>query len=268
MIDFPPVIRHNQASAEREIHHTQTPDWPRPVAPLLSADQAARGIADRVLRGDRHVSRRAGHGALAHPGGRHAGHRAGRRRGGGGELPDRTEDRCLDGAHARPAAAAGRGQFAGDPAVLGPDRRQRTLPPLHLGESLHHVADLCHLRRLCGDLHHFPQAQYLAEHRHRRRIRCHAAGARLGGGDRRRAGRSLAAVPDHFRMDPAAFLVAGPVPHQGVRRGRTADAAGDPRRRIHPAPRVPVHRRPDADHPRTLCHRDGGLVLPDVRRAA
>jgi 4-hydroxybenzoate polyprenyltransferase len=70
----------------------------------------------------------------------------------------------------------------------------------------------------------------------------HAAGAGLGGGHRADAGAGLAAVPHHLPVDAAAFLVAGPVPGQGVRRrqacpccrwsmaGNTPSAASSPTR--------------------------------------
>src|SRR5258706_15742952 len=55
---------------------------------------------------------------------------------------------------------------------------------LRLCESAHHVADLRHVHRLRGDLHHAAQADDPAEHRHRRSFRGNAARARLGGGHR------------------------------------------------------------------------------------
>jgi hypothetical protein len=51
------------------------------------------------------------------------------------------------------------------------------------GQPAHDVADLRHLRRLCGDLHRDPQAADAAEHRDRRRLGRHAAGAGLGRDD-------------------------------------------------------------------------------------
>src|SRR6185312_5286067 len=67
-------------------------------------DQTARGGAAGVLRGDRHVPRRAWHPAVAGAGVRHAGHLAGLRVGGGVQPPDRPAHRQADGAH-RTAAA-------------------------------------------------------------------------------------------------------------------------------------------------------------------
>jgi len=46
------------------------------------------------------------------------------------------------------------------------------------------VADPGHLRRLRRHLYRHPQTDDPAEHRHRRRLRCDAAGTRLGCGDR------------------------------------------------------------------------------------
>ena len=74
----------------------------RRAAPVLRADQAARGAADRVLRADRHGAGRA---RRARPGRRarwRAGlrrHLAGRRRGGGLQLPGREGHRRQDDAH-------------------------------------------------------------------------------------------------------------------------------------------------------------------------
>jgi hypothetical protein len=58
-----------------------------------------------------------------------------------------------------------------------------------LGQPADHVADLCHLRGLRGDLHRDPQAAHAAEHRDRRCLGGHAAGAGLGRHDRARSGR-------------------------------------------------------------------------------
>jgi len=46
----------------------------------------------------------------------------------------------------------------------------------------------------------------IAEHRHRRRGRGGAAGARLGGGEQRHRPECAAAVSHHFRVDAAALL--------------------------------------------------------------
>ena len=48
--------------------------------------------------------------------------------------------------------------------------------------------------------------------------------------DRRRAAGGAAAVPDHLRLDAAAFLVARALPRARTTRRRAADAAGDARR--------------------------------------
>ena len=82
---------------------------------------------------------------------------------------------------------------------------------------------LAHLRRLRGRLHGDPEARDAAEHRDRRRVGRDAAGAGLGRGHRRRRARGAAAVPDHLRLDAAAFLVARALPH-----ARTTRKAGLP----------------------------------------
>ena len=64
---------------------------PAARARVLRAHQAARGVADRVHRGDRHVPRHAGHGAAARAARRHGRHRAGGRRRRGDQLPGRAE---------------------------------------------------------------------------------------------------------------------------------------------------------------------------------
>ena len=56
-----------------------------------------------------------------------------------------------------------------------------------------------------------------AEHRDRRRIGRDAAGARLGRGHRRGAGRRVDPRADHLRVDAAAFLGARVVSPQGLR---------------------------------------------------
>lgn len=48
-----------------------------------------------------------------------------------------------------------------------------------LGQSAHHVADLCHFRGLCRHLHRDPQTLDAAKHCHWRRIRGHATGVEL-----------------------------------------------------------------------------------------
>ena len=88
------------------------------------------------------------------------------------------------------------------------------------GQPADHVADLRHLRRLCGGLHRHPEAADAAEHRDRRRIGRHAAGAGLGRDDGRRRARGADPVPDHLPVDAAAFLGAGAVPRRGLPQGR------------------------------------------------
>jgi hypothetical protein len=94
-----------------------------------------------------------------------------------------------------------------------------------VGQPADDVADLCHLRRLCRRLHRGAQAADAAEHRDRRRVGRHAAGAGLGRDDAARWARGADPVPDHLPVDPAALLGAGAVPRRGLPPGRPADAA-------------------------------------------
>ncbi len=77
--------------------------------------------------------------------------------------------------------------------------------------------------------------------------------------------RRAAAVPDHLRLDAAAFLGAGAVPQEGIRQGRRADAAGDPRRPLHPPARAALHADPGRGEPAALHHAHERLDLPRQR---
>jgi hypothetical protein len=67
-------------------------------------------------------------------------------------------------------------------------RRRRPLAAPPLVNPLTMWLTLRHLRRLRGRLHRGAEAADAAEHRHRRRLGRHAAGAGLGGDDRARSG--------------------------------------------------------------------------------
>ena len=134
-----------------------------------------------------------------------------------------------------------------------------------LHQPLHDVADPRHIRRLRGHLYGVSQAEYLAKHCHRRCLRRHAPGARLGRGDRYNTGRSLDAIPDYFRVDAAAFLEPGTVSNQGVCRRRHPYVAGNTWCRIHPSACVSLHRRPESGDAGAICHRHGRVVLSGQR---
>ena len=56
-----------------------------------------------------------------------------------------------------------------------------------------------------------------------------------------RAPARAAAVPDHLRLDAAAFLGAGDLPPRRLRARRRADAAGDAWRRVHALAHAVLH---------------------------
>jgi len=182
-------------------------DDPRPrriaLPTVPRVDQAAGGVADRLLRGDRDVPRRPGPAAAGHGVLRDHRHRAGRRRRGRDQLPRRAEDRRADAAHARPAAPPGPGVVGLDAGVRRRRRRRRAVAALRPRQPADDVADARHVRRLCDRLHGAAEAGDAAEHRHRWRVGCHATRAGLGRGHRRRRTRGAAAVPDHLRVDAA-----------------------------------------------------------------
>ena len=124
---------------------------------------------------------------------------------------------------------------AADAGVRRRRRRHRAVAALSLRQPADDVADARHVRRLRDRLHGAAQARDAAEHRDRRRVGRDAAGAGLGRGDQRRRARGAAAVPDHLRLDAAALLGAGALPHAGLREGRPADAAGHARLEVHAA---------------------------------
>src|SRR2546426_3731352 len=157
--------------------------YPRPSsprAPVSRPDQATRGFADRVHRGDRHVSRRAGIAAGVRRRLRYAGHRTRRRRRGRDQLPGRAKNRRGDGAHTCPAIAARRDIVAADTNLRLRHRGDRSGHPLLQGEYADDVAHACDVRRLRDRLHRAAEACDPAEYRDRRRLRRNAAGAGLG----------------------------------------------------------------------------------------
>src|SRR3990170_2412010 len=110
------------------------------------------------------------------------------------------------------------------------------------GQCADDVAYACHLRLLRDRLHRRAEADDAPEHRDRRRLGRDAAGAGLGCGDRRYFLPGAAAVPDHFRLDAAAFLGARALSQARVCEGRRADAAGDAWGQVHAAARAALHR--------------------------
>ncbi len=76
---------------------------------------------------------------------RHAGHRIGRRRGGGDQLPGRAENRCGNGAHARAAAAARRAHVAADAGVRQRRRHCGSARALSDGQRADDVAHPGHV---------------------------------------------------------------------------------------------------------------------------
>ena len=144
----------------------------------------------------------------------HAGHLAACRRGVRRQLADRATHRREDGAHTDATIAAWRPDSGAGAGVFRRHRRRRHVGAAHAGQSADDVAHLRDVRRLCGRLHRAAQAVHAAEHRHRRHERRNASGARLGGGDQQCAAGSVAARADHLRVDAAALLGAGAVPHR------------------------------------------------------
>ncbi|CAA9401114.1 MAG: Heme O synthase, protoheme IX farnesyltransferase COX10-CtaB, partial [uncultured Ramlibacter sp.] len=215
-----------------------------PRGAVLCADQAARGAADRLLRRHRHGpggTRCAGAGGVEHRRLRGVRHLAGGRSGCRLQLHRRERHRREDEAHG--LAANGQGRVVGhaDAPVLGGALRRRFLPALHVGESADHVADVRHVRRLCGDLHGGPEAAHAAEHRDWGRFRRDAARARLGRDARRRRSRGADPVPHHLPVDAAALLGARPVPGGGLPQVGAADAADHAWQRVHPPADPAVH---------------------------
>ena len=207
-----------------------------PAQAFPRAHQAARGVAHRVHRGDRHVPRDAGVAA------RRASSSSRRSASRWSRAPpprstawsSRRSTRVMTRTRA-PAAAARRAHVAADARLRRRRRRHRPRAAVPLRQRADHVAHARDVRRLRDRLHGAAQAGDAAEHRDRRRVGRDAAGAGLGGGHRRGRARGAAAVPHHLRLDAAAFLVARALPHAGLREGRGADAAGDARRAIHAA---------------------------------
>ena len=144
-------------------------------------------------------------------------------------------------------------------------RHGRPVRPLPRGQRADDVAHAGDLRRLRHRLYRAAQAGDPAEHRHRRRGRGDAAGARLGRSRQRRGAAGAAAVSDHLRLDAAAFLVAGALSHQGLRRGGPADAAGDARPRIHEADDRALHRGTVRGDPASLRRAHERRALPALR---
>ena len=237
------------------------------AAPVLRADQAARGAADRVLRADRHGAGRAGRAvagttcsmaAIACIGiwlvaGAAAAFNC---------LVEKGIDAKMQRTAWRPTA---RGELSDRQTLLFSGRAVRAglggcctsaVNPLTMWLTLRH------LRRLCGDLHRDPQAADAAEHRDRRRLGRDAAGAGLGRDARRRRARGADPVPDHLPVDAAALLGAGAVPRRGLPQVRPADAAGDARQRVHAAADPAVHARAVRGLPDALRLRHELLAVP------
>mmetsp|Transcript_6632 Transcript_6632/g.27600 ORF Transcript_6632/g.27600 Transcript_6632/m.27600 type:complete len:467 (-) Transcript_6632:1209-2609(-) len=251
--------------------HRQCPGAQPALAAVLPADQAARRPAHRVLRRHRHGpgrARPAHAGPVADDAGCHRRHLAGRRRRRRLQLPDRRRHRCPHEAHRLARHRQGRAQPPADPGVLGAAVRYRHGHPRGLCQRADDVADLRHLRRLCGDLHRHPEADDTAEHRHRRRLGRDAAGAGLGRAARRPRARALAAVPDHLPVDAAALLGPGPLPRRRLRPRRPADAAGHPWQRLHAAADPALHLGAVRGHAAALPDRHERLVLSGQRRRA
>ena len=135
------------------------------------------------------------------------------------QLPDGTKDRCHDAPHRMASVRTRRNHDCADPAVFGGARRRGHVDALHVHERADHVADDRHVRRLCGDLYVLAETRDAAEHRDRRRVGRHAAGAWLGSGHGPCARRRVDSRADHLRVDAAAFLGAGVV--SGARTTRT-----------------------------------------------
>ena len=162
----------------------------------------------------------------------------------------------------------GRTHQRADAGLLGRAVRRRQRGAVPVGQPADDVADLRHLRRLCGDLHRGAQAADAAEHRHRRRLGRDAAGAGLGGDAQRRRPRGADAVPDHLPVDAAAFLGAGAVPRRGLPQVGPADAADHPWRRVHAAAGAAVHAGAVRRHAAALHLRHERLALPGQRAGA
>ena len=190
---------------------------PVPATP----DQAARRRADRVHRGDRHVPRGArACRRCARAGVRHARHLAGGGVGRGDQPSDRPAHRRADGAHLAAAAGDRRADAARrcwcSRVVLGALSMAMLV---RLRQPADRAADVRLADRLRGRLHRAPQARDAAEHRDRRRSpaprrRC-SAGPRSP--DAACTAVRAAAVPDHLRVDAAAFLGAGDLPPRRLR---------------------------------------------------
>ena len=145
---------------------------PRQAAPVLRADQAARGAADRLLRRDRHAARHARPARLA------PGARARSPASGWSPRPPPRSTAWSSSASTRAwrapswrATATGELTSAPGARLLGAARARRQRDPLVRGEPADDVAHPRHLRRLRDRLHGAAEAADAAEHRHRRRVR-------------------------------------------------------------------------------------------------
>ena len=234
---------------------------------VLAPHQAARGVAHRLHRGDRHAARRAARCrrwaassaatlGIALVAGAAAAFNC---------LVEQKIDAVMARTRGRPTVI-GHDLAAADPAAVRRGRRPGPRDPLARGESAHHVAHARHVRRLRGHLHGDPQAGHAAEHRDRRRLGRDAAGAGLGGDDRRRdrssrCCSSSSSSRGRRRTSGRSRSIAA----RSTRKRRRADAAGDARRGVHaPAPAA-LHAAPHRGDAAAVRDRHGGRVLP--RRA-
>jgi protoheme IX farnesyltransferase len=101
--------------------------------------------------------------------------------------------------------AKGRAERLADAAVLGRAVRGRLGAAVRVGQPADDVADARHLRRLRRRLHRDPEAADAAEHRDRRRLGRHAAGAGLGRDDGRRGAEALILFLIIFLWTPPHF---------------------------------------------------------------
>ena len=207
--------------------------------------------------------------ALARAGVRQPRHLARGGLGGGDQPPARPAHRCADGAHLASAAAHRLAQLrARCWSSRSRSARCRWLLLVVVRQRAVRGADLRLADRLRDRLHRLAQARDAAEHRHRRRRRRGAARAGLGRGDHAPLAVRAAAVPDHLRLDAAAFLGAGDLPPRGLRQGHDPDAAGDPWRGVHALADPVLHRAAGAGDAAAVHRRHERRVLPGRRAGA
>ncbi len=199
----------------------------RALAPVSGADEAARRGADRD---DCHRGFVAGHArfaATAATAARQPGHRPRRCQRGHAEPDPGPAHRCAHGAHPHATAAHRRTHRTRGPVVCSRAWRGIHAGAVPAGQRADRPADLCIADRLCRHLHTLAQARHTAEHRDWRRRRCCTAGAGLGRHHQHHRSQCTAAVPDHLRLDTAAFLGAGHCTARRLRQGGHSHASRD-----------------------------------------